>query len=303
MRDAIADPDGHGWQIDRAKFEQQLRAEAVRRGTVWEAPAKVVGVDFDGRRWAICCAKHGRDLSVSARILVDAAGRGSRCVAPKMTRKVIHDALCSTWLLARDVQLPGGTVQIEAEAGGWWYAAPLPNGLAVLAFHTDSDLPEARAVRAPGLLLERARALPLLGEVVAENAWSRAQFGYCAAHGAWLDRAAGDAWFAIGDAAISFDPLAGQGLFNAMYLGLSAAESADRLLSGEPEARIRYAAEVARVRDTYVARRAAWYQIEKRWASRPFWARRAAIADAHAAAQQTPQSPIGDGGEQRRERR
>jgi flavin-dependent dehydrogenase len=294
VRDAIADPDGHGWQIDRAKFEQQLRAEAVRRGTEWEAPARIVAVEFNGHRWTIRCTKHGREFSVSARILIDAAGRGSRCVAPKMAKRLIHDKLSSTWLLARDVQLPGGTVQIEAEAGGWWYAAPLPNGLGVLAFHTDSDLPEARAVRAPGLLLERARDLPLLGEWVAENTWRRAEFGYCAAHGAWLDHAAGDGWLAIGDAAISFDPLAGQGLFNALYLGLSAAKAADRILSGERDARIQYAAEVTRVRDVYVARHAAWYRLEHRWARQPFWSRRAAIGYARSAAQQTRRSPSGD---------
>ena len=31
-RDGLADPDGHGWQIDRVRFEQSLRAEATRRG-------------------------------------------------------------------------------------------------------------------------------------------------------------------------------------------------------------------------------------------------------------------------------
>jgi flavin-dependent dehydrogenase len=41
VRDALADLDGPGWQIDRARFEQRLRAAAVRRGAL--LPARPTG--------------------------------------------------------------------------------------------------------------------------------------------------------------------------------------------------------------------------------------------------------------------
>jgi flavin-dependent dehydrogenase len=84
---------------------------------------------------------------------------------------------------------------------------------------------------------------------------------------AWLTPAAGDA-------ALAFDPLAAQGLFNAMYLGLAAAEATPRHLAGDPTALADYAAEVSAIRQAYRMRHAAWYQLETRWPDQPFWNRR-----------------------------
>ncbi|MGC1301981.1 MAG: hypothetical protein WA840_06375, partial [Caulobacteraceae bacterium] len=114
---------------------------------------------------------------------------------------------------------------------------------------------------------------PMLGPLLASGSWEDASGGYCAAHGAWLDRPAGDGWIAAGDAALAFDPLAAQGLFNALYTGLAAAETADRWLDGDLQAPADLAGEFARIRQAYQDHLAAWYGLESRWAS-PFWARR-----------------------------
>ena len=79
---------------------------------------------------------------------------------------------------------------------------------------------------------------------------------------------------AAGDAALAFDPLAAQGLFNAMYLGLAAAEATHRHLAGDQTALADYGAEVSAIRQAYRARHAAWYQLETRWPDQPFWNRR-----------------------------
>jgi flavin-dependent dehydrogenase len=49
VRDALADLDGPGWQIDRARFEQRLRAAAVRRGALLLSPAALTGLATHGR--------------------------------------------------------------------------------------------------------------------------------------------------------------------------------------------------------------------------------------------------------------
>ena len=95
------------------------------------------------------------------------------------------------------------------------------------------------------------------------------QWGYCAAHGAWLTPAAGNLWLAAGDAALAFDLLAAQGLFNAMYLGLAAAEATHRHLAGDQTALTDYGAEVSAIRQAYRTRHAAWYQLETRWPISP----------------------------------
>jgi flavin-dependent dehydrogenase len=274
VRDALADIDGHGWQIDRVKFERQLRAEALRRGATLLSPAKVVLVEQSAGGWLVTYEQEGERHRVSGRLLIDASGRGSRNLACRGVRRVIQDRLSCAWIRAGDGTLPAGIVQIEAEADGWWYAAPLPDAAAILAFHTDADLAAARDGRTLPTLLARARRLPMLGELLGDRQWDQGERGYCAARGAWLETAAGDDWLAVGDAALAFDPIAAQGLFNALYLGLAAAEVAARWFAGESGALAEYAAEVARIRDAYIDRRSAFYGLERRWADHRFWASR-----------------------------
>ncbi|MBN9507503.1 MAG: hypothetical protein J0I21_00145, partial [Alphaproteobacteria bacterium] len=99
--------------------------------------------------------------------------------------------------------------------------------------------------------------------------------GFCAAHGCRLDRAAGDGWLAVGDAALAFDPLSSQGLLNALYTGLCAAEAAGRMLAGADRAAEDYAQTIGALWATYERHLAHYYRQERRWPTSPFWARRA----------------------------
>ncbi|MCY1030783.1 hypothetical protein OV207_04890 [Corallococcus sp. BB11-1] len=85
----------------------------------------------------------------------------------------------------------------------------------------------------------------------------------------------GDGWLAAGDAALSFDPLSSQGLFNALFTGLAAAEATDRALSGDPSATSDYAGTLADIDAAYRRNLAAWYALERRWPEQEFWRRRA----------------------------
>ncbi len=272
-RDTLRDPDGHGWHLDRARFERRLRATAAARGATLLAPARLATLARDGDAWRVGLDHGGRVAEFRVRLIIDAAGRNSRLPVGRGSRRVADDRLVCAWLRAR-APLPAGTTQIEAEPGGWWYAAPLPGGEALLAFHTDADLPAGRQCHTSGVMLERARHLPMLGKQLQGAAWHDAAHGYCAAHGAALSPVAGQGWIAVGDAALAFDPLSSQGLFNALYTGLAGAETADRLLSGNPAAAAEYADELGRIRSTYRHHLAAWYDLEQRWADQPFWARR-----------------------------
>lgn len=273
-RDTLADPDGHGWHLDRLRFEQRLRATAVARGAGLLAPARPIGLERRNGGWRLAVEHEGRSCQIHARLVIDATGRGSRLLAPHGARRIVDDRLACGWVRASRASLPEGVTQIEAEEGGWWYAAPLPDGGGLLAFHTDADLPQARAARSPASLLQRARGLPVMASLLSGGDWEAAVGGYCAAHGGGLSRACGDGWIAAGDAVLAFDPLAAQGLFNALYTGLAAAETAERVLSGEPEPTADYEAEIVSIRRVYRRHLAAWYGAERRWPESPFWARR-----------------------------
>jgi flavin-dependent dehydrogenase len=278
-RDTLRDPDGPSWLIDRARFERRLRAVAVARGAQLLAPARLRhATHADG--WRLTIDYAGDQLDVKSRLLIDAGGRGSRVLTKFGGKKQPADRLVCAWMRYAGGQISPGIVHVEAEPDGWWYAAPLSCGANVLAFHTDADLPAARALRSPALLAARAENLPMIGPLVRAASATHTAAGFCAAHGARLSQFAGLDWIATGDAAISFDPLAAQGIFNALYTGLAAAEAADRHLAGDPQALPEYADGLRAIADTYDAHLAAWYGTVRRWVDRPFWRRRHTAAAA-----------------------
>jgi hypothetical protein len=159
-------------------------------------------------------------------------------------------------------------------ADGWWYSAPIPGGRRVLAFHSDADLPGIRACRAPAKLPDRLGDARGTARLSADCGFAPdGPHGIAAAHGCALDRPAGPGWLAVGDAALACDPLSSQGLLNALYTGLAAAEAADRTL-GATEASAGYIQTIRRIDDAYRRHLALWYALEQRWPEAPFWSRR-----------------------------
>jgi flavin-dependent dehydrogenase len=273
-QDSLRDPDGHGWHLDRVRFEEGLRAAAVARGASLLMPAQPRAVSRRDGRWEIALDAE----TVAARVLIDAGGRMS--AAPRLfgAGRTVLDKLVCGWIHGISEADARNLTYIESEPDGWWYTAPLPGGRRVLAFHTDADLPAAADAQSARALLARARGVPQLREVLKPARFDAdGPSGFCAAHSAALAPAAGHGWLAAGDSALAFDPLSSQGLFNALYTGLSSAKAADAMLGGDPDAVDRYSAAIAQVRAAYRAHLAVYYSEERRWAGRDFWRRRMAV--------------------------
>ena len=274
--DFLRDPDGHGWHVDRARFELWLRGIAVERGATLTAPGRLESIDWDGDCWRARVATPDGLTELNARVVIDAGGRASPVGRSLGARRRLGDKLVCSWLCgkARPSHRGAGFTYVEAAEDGWWYAAPMPGGRRVLAFHTDFDLPAARLVADPQKLLERAAVNRELAALLSETGFMLEQSGFSAAHNAVLQPFAGPAWFAVGDAAFSFDPLSSQGLLNALYTGLAAAGAADRHLSGERDALREYLLALEHIYAAYQQHLIHWYTAETRWSNRPFWQRR-----------------------------
>ena len=286
--DFLRDPDGPGWHIDRKGFENWLRKTAIERGAMCLAPAELKTIKRDGSRWRIVLDCAGHAETVFADYVIDAGGRGSPIARRLGARRRALDRLICVWVqgtVARPEQFAGITY-VEAEPDGWWYTAPLPDRRRVLAFHTDGDLPAAREARHSGDLLARAATCHELSAVL-EAAGFRAekQCGVSAAHSAVLEPCAGPGWVAIGDAAISFDPLSAQGLLNAMFTALAAAEMLDRHFHGDGNARDHYPQVIENIYEAYFRHLSTHYQAERRWRDSIFWQRR------HSSTGRAAQSP------------
>jgi flavin-dependent dehydrogenase len=272
--DFLRGPDGHGWHLDRARFDAWLRVIAVSRGARLFAPAQIAKLERSGESWRLSLATAAGQIDVTARFLIDAGGRAAPLARQLGARRHRHDRLACGWIQGRSFGGNGMTF-VEAAEDGWWYSAPLPNQRRVLAFHTDTNLASAGIARDRDAMLRHARSARHLSELLSSvNFTPDRRSGFTAAHGAHLSACAGDGWLATGDAALSFDPLSSQGLFNALYTGLAAAETAERYLSNAADILPDYERAIADIRHAYAERLAFWYGTETRWADRPFWRRR-----------------------------
>ncbi len=268
--DAMLDPAGPGVRLDRRRFETRLRAESVARGVRLITPAAArVTRDGEGKGWIVDAGV----VRIAAPVVIDATGRGSRLLREHAGRPAAEDRLVCAWTHLPLAGRAQAVTYVESEPDGWWYTAPLPGGRRLLAFHGDAD-----RVRATGVhrrLLERALALPSLAAELADADTGRpGPVRTCAAHGARPGAAGGEGWLAAGDASMCFDPLSSQGLFHALYTGRAAGGAALAMLQGEAGAGAAYSASLDPVWDAYVAHRALYYGMERRWPGAPFWQRR-----------------------------
>jgi flavin-dependent dehydrogenase len=290
--DFLRDPDGHGWHLDRSRFETFLRRKAVERGSVLFAPARLEAIERDRDSWKVQLTTEAGAVSIAAGIVVDATGRGAHLARRLGAVRLTRDHLVCGWVCQEttsgelmDVETTGlkttgaGLTHIHATEDGWWYTAPLPGNRRMLAFHTDSDLPTARLATQPATLLANAPVNGEFAEVLAHltsstSVETRAEHGVTPASSSVLQPFAGPAWFAAGDAAMTFDPLSGQGLLNALFTGLAAAEAADRQLQGSADALPDYLQTLAGIEAAYGLHLRESYQAETRWPNAPFWRRR-----------------------------
>ena len=171
-------------------------------------------------------------------------------------------------------KLSDDSTLIEAVEDGWWYSADLPDSCLVLAYMTDADL-YARSQKQQsnnyclqGLLATKhtqARVKPYIRKTGPH---------IVPANSSRLDRAANGNWLAIGDAAMAFDPLSGQGMYKALESALRAARSIQEYWTGNSLALRDYALTMERDFERYFRMRRAFYSREQRWPQSVFWRRR-----------------------------
>jgi flavin-dependent dehydrogenase len=255
-------PLGHGWHLDRKAFDRSLLAAARERGVRVLDHTRVRRAT---RREGVWMLELDGAAGAHGRVIVDATGRTAAVArAQGAHRRRVDRLVAVVWELAgagpRDRD---GTTLVEACAEGWWYTAPVPRGRRIAVFLTDADLLPPRADRWDALAPpSRVCAAFHRHRPVAAPRATDASVAY-------LDRVAGPGWLATGDAAASFDPLSSQGLVTALVLGRAAGEAATA--PGEPYG---YAGAVERIVAQHLADRLAYYALEDRFSTSPFWARR-----------------------------
>jgi flavin-dependent dehydrogenase len=266
--DFVFDPNGHGWHLDRRRFDHTLRRAAAAAGAEVRSGAvvRVDGRTDDGWRVRL---NDGAELP--ARTLVDATGRRASLARGLGARRERHDRLVGVFgsapAIAGDAD---ARTLVEAAPDGWWYTALVPGRRRVAVLMTDADLVPPGARTPAGF----AAALAMTEHVALRVAAGPIETRTEPAHGSRLRPCCGDGWVAVGDAALAVDPLSSQGLMTALYTGAAGACATDARLRGDRDALARYADRVGAIGAAYARNRREAYLAETRWPGRRFWERR-----------------------------
>jgi 2-polyprenyl-6-methoxyphenol hydroxylase-like FAD-dependent oxidoreductase len=276
--DFLFDPNGHGWHLDRARFDAQLREAAQAAGAEIRTAARLVSAEPAGEGWRIAWNGAGGTGEVSAGWVIDATGRRS-AVARYQGATRLHDDGLIAFFARFQPATPGADrdarTLIEAAPDGWWYTALVPSGERVVAFLTDPDLVDRSIFLSSAGFVAALAETEHVGLVLATHGYVIAgRPRGTDAGSARLDRFAGPGWLAAGDAAISFDPLSSQGILNALYTGRKAGHALDAHLSGDASALPGYVSRLEEIHRAYQQNRTTYYGYETRWPGRPFWRRR-----------------------------
>jgi flavin-dependent dehydrogenase len=275
--DFLFNPNGHGWHLDRRRFDAFLAGRAAASGVEMRLGTEFRAAERAGWGFLLRLADTtGPESTLAARFVIDATGKRSHFAAQQGARRLLLDQLTAIAgffdLGVRDHQ--SRLTLLEAAETGWWYAARLPGNRLVAMVATDPDivrrhtLTEATAWRAALAAMQHvaqaAGTSPLVGDAV--RAWAAPSFR--------LDRPCGPGWLAAGDAAAAYDPLSAQGIHKAVSDGIAAASAAAATLGGNAAALDDYAARIAQGFEDFQRNRAYFYAQETRWQDRPFWQRR-----------------------------
>jgi flavin-dependent dehydrogenase len=254
--DFMAHWSGMGWHVDRTVLDPRLHAACADAGVDMRVGGTVDRIDSE---WVI-----------------DATGRAGAIAARRGAQQQRFDDQIA--LVATVPDLGGERVTtVESCKAGWWYSQPVGNGDRVIALITDADLVDVarRDGQAGPVGLDRAdiwsRHLAGTEHIRRHVETLPAEVAAYPAGATMRDPIVGEDWLAVGDAAVSFDPMSSQGLITGVVMAAHAAIALDR----GPQALEDWAADYRVVLDEHRQVRSAFWAQESRWPDAPFWSRRA----------------------------
>lgn len=267
---------GSGWHIDRPRFDAMLAHSAAEAGARLWTKSRLLSCERLNDCWRLEIACAGRTRDLRAQVVVDASGRASHVARKLGAKRLSYDRLIGVVFLfssdRRNAYCDSFT-WIEAVADGWWYFAKLPRSRAVLVYMTDADLFASQFTGARNFCVDKINSSRQIQLRVKGYDKFDGPFIF-PANSSRLDRASGEGWLAIGDSAMAFDPLSGQGVYRAVKGGYTSAKLLGAHLTGDTSALVDYAANIEQVFNAYLSMKNDIYSTIGKWRESVFWQRR-----------------------------
>jgi flavin-dependent dehydrogenase len=260
----ITNPYGCAWHIDRGRFDTWLvsQAEAVGASLV---TGTVTGIRRADCHWMFDIrGADGDAFAARSDFLVLATGRCSSTAGLSGRERI--DALCLIGGSSEPTANAGDWLLVEAVPNGWWYSAPATDGRMFAAWMTDATVIAGK--RWYEAMLTALGQAPLTSARLEDPPKARCVGVVSSA----LRPCAGEGWIAVGDAALSRDPISGEGLACALRSARESAGTVLDALGGDSfawqAASMRGAMALAHYRKQ---RTIAYKAVQQRWPTEQFW--------------------------------
>ncbi|PVZ71507.1 NAD(P)/FAD-dependent oxidoreductase [Pelagibaculum spongiae] len=265
-----------GWQVDRDVFYHcfEKKIKKISGQYLCSIMEPILQLKKDNSYWNVIT----KNTAVMGRILIDCSGR--RHVSFRQTSKKNNiDKLCCSYAylsLNSGIVTPTPGVLIEPVKNGWWYSTLLPNQTMALSYFTDSNL----------LPKKIGSDIQSIQKILAASNYTRRRIesgGFdwlstpkiCQASTSRLQRFAGNNWLAVGDSAMTLDPLSSHGITTALWSARKAAETIlKQNIHLTPFCSDSYHQEMELAFENFLLQKNAIYQMENEFPENIFWKNR-----------------------------
>jgi 2-polyprenyl-6-methoxyphenol hydroxylase-like FAD-dependent oxidoreductase len=285
--DFIFERNGHGWHLDRARFDASLRELAYASGVTIRMETRLMKWEpFAQGEWQLFLNSTPLQTSMNVassvtafrcKWVVDCSGRVSLAAKKFALNRRIDDQLVGHFALFECAESDEDSLTlIEAVPDGWWYTVLLPSKYRIVIYFTDAGTNTAKlakSVKGFSVLLDQTHfvrsRLKYYGYTMATSPKGMM------ANSSRLEQLFGNGWLVVGDAANTFDPLSSQGIQTALYTGLKAGKALNEHLSNRDNAPLeQYVSHIDSIYNAYLQNRNTFYGYEQRWPENAFWKKR-----------------------------
>jgi flavin-dependent dehydrogenase len=274
-KDYLFHPHGEGLNLSRPDFDLSFAALAESIGAEVVTEARILGISRSRGSWHMSFERHGKASEIQADMVIDATGRAASIAKRLGAKPVVYDDLIGIVGRTSVSSSRSSVLFIEALELGWWYSAGLSDGSIVATFLTDADLVDTSQAGRISTWRGQLQASAITGaRMVGMD--EMLDLHIRTARTQRLDLIAGEGWLAVGDAAMSFDPLSSEGISKGLEWGRKAAGVIAALCRGNQSAAEDYRQELEAAFSQYLVTRYRYYAVEKRWPDASFWRRRQA---------------------------
>ena len=269
QRSSIFNPYGEGIILSRPQFDQEIATYCRGLNISVETNCRVIRLKETDSSWEI----ETNTESLIADFVVDASGRNSKFSKAFGTSNIVYDDLIGITKVLKPKQeklLKESQLLIESTPNGWWYSVELGSGELVLTFMTSAKLLSKSDQNLEMFWQNQINESKHSCDNIADYVVPIKTFTQ-SAKTQILKNIVGKRWLAVGDAAMSYDPLSSAGILKGIRMGVSAASAINEWASGNTDELNRYEEKCHEIFDEYLITKEAYYALEKRFNDCPFW--------------------------------